>query len=214
MKDVLAASASLFARKSYDGTSMTDIARAVGLQRASLYHYFPNKQAIFFELMKRYMFPLYELIRRWEAEGVGGAMAYYRLLRIDLRHMLRAPYGLDVILSVTSHERNALFGAEWTHIGETYARFLDEAIASGECRPIDPILNAALLDAAMVGVMRASTERSVSAISGDPVLGHDVAATVDGFAELALHSVLASADDIDRIRASAIDLDGLDPRLI
>ena len=72
VKDVLAASASLFARKSYDGTSMTDIARAVGLQRASLYHYFPNKQAIFFELMKRYMFPLYELIRRWEAEGVGG----------------------------------------------------------------------------------------------------------------------------------------------
>jgi len=39
----------LFRQKSYFNTSMSDIAAACGLQKGSLYHYFPSKE----ELMKR-----------------------------------------------------------------------------------------------------------------------------------------------------------------
>ena len=46
-KQLLDAGAELFARHSYDELSMAKIARAVGISKALLYHYFPSKQAYF-----------------------------------------------------------------------------------------------------------------------------------------------------------------------
>ncbi|NJR13046.1 MAG: TetR/AcrR family transcriptional regulator [Phyllobacteriaceae bacterium] len=37
----------LFLRHGFAGTSMADLARAVGMQKASLYHHFPSKEALF-----------------------------------------------------------------------------------------------------------------------------------------------------------------------
>jgi AcrR family transcriptional regulator len=46
-KQLLEAGTELFARHSYDELSMAKIARAVGISKALLYHYFPSKQAYF-----------------------------------------------------------------------------------------------------------------------------------------------------------------------
>jgi AcrR family transcriptional regulator len=46
-RQLLDAGAELFARHSYDELSMAEIARAVGISKALLYHYFPSKQAYF-----------------------------------------------------------------------------------------------------------------------------------------------------------------------
>ncbi len=40
----------LFAERGYDGASMRDIARAVGIQAASLYHHFTGKEEILWDL--------------------------------------------------------------------------------------------------------------------------------------------------------------------
>lgn len=45
--DILEAALCLFAGRGFDGTSVRDIARAVGLNEGTLYHYFPGKDAIF-----------------------------------------------------------------------------------------------------------------------------------------------------------------------
>jgi len=42
----------LFAEHGFYGTSMRQIARAVGVRESALYHYFPSKQAIFHELTR------------------------------------------------------------------------------------------------------------------------------------------------------------------
>lgn len=42
----------LFAEHGFYGTSMRQIAGAVGVRESALYHYFPSKQAIFHELVK------------------------------------------------------------------------------------------------------------------------------------------------------------------
>lgn len=41
------AAATLFAEKGYDGTTLQDVASAVGVTKAGLYHYFPTKQDLF-----------------------------------------------------------------------------------------------------------------------------------------------------------------------
>lgn len=48
---VLAAAIPLFAQHGYSGVSMRDIARASGIQAASLYHHFPDKQTLYLDAM-------------------------------------------------------------------------------------------------------------------------------------------------------------------
>jgi AcrR family transcriptional regulator len=47
--------ASLFAEKGYHGTSISDLARAMGLQKGSLYHYFKSKEELLFRLLDEYI---------------------------------------------------------------------------------------------------------------------------------------------------------------
>lgn len=49
--DILQAAAQVFRRKGYHAASMQDIANAVGLQKASLYHHFASKQDILLEIL-------------------------------------------------------------------------------------------------------------------------------------------------------------------
>ena len=43
--------AHLFRERGFDGTSVGDVARALGLTKAGLYHYFESKEALLFEIM-------------------------------------------------------------------------------------------------------------------------------------------------------------------
>lgn len=49
------AAVSLFFERGYHGTSMRDVAAAVGIQMSSLYHYFPSKQSLLFSIMNQTM---------------------------------------------------------------------------------------------------------------------------------------------------------------
>jgi AcrR family transcriptional regulator len=51
--DILIAAAQVFRQKGFHGASMADIAEAVNLQKASLYHHVSSKQEILFELLNR-----------------------------------------------------------------------------------------------------------------------------------------------------------------
>ncbi len=52
---ILESAAQVFCQKGYNGASMADIAEAVGLQKATLYHHFGSKQEILAELLERAM---------------------------------------------------------------------------------------------------------------------------------------------------------------
>ena len=49
--DILKLAIPLFARSGFAGVSMRDIARAVGVSAASLYHHFPDKQTLYLQAM-------------------------------------------------------------------------------------------------------------------------------------------------------------------
>ncbi|SMF56602.1 transcriptional regulator, TetR family [Xaviernesmea oryzae] len=48
---ILAHAASLFATMGYENTSLQDVARAVGISKAAVYHYFSTKQQIYDEIV-------------------------------------------------------------------------------------------------------------------------------------------------------------------
>ncbi len=47
--------AALFAEKGYHGTSIQDLARAMGMKKGSLYHYFNSKEELLFQLLDEYI---------------------------------------------------------------------------------------------------------------------------------------------------------------
>ncbi|MEP7137012.1 MAG: TetR/AcrR family transcriptional regulator [Chloroflexota bacterium] len=52
-EDILEAAAQVFRQKGFHGASMSDIAAAVNLQKASLYHHVTSKQEILLEILDR-----------------------------------------------------------------------------------------------------------------------------------------------------------------
>jgi AcrR family transcriptional regulator len=60
--DILEAAAQVFRQKGFHGASMADIAEAVNLQKASLYHHVTSKQEILFEILERALVLLLERI--------------------------------------------------------------------------------------------------------------------------------------------------------
>lgn len=61
-EDILEAAAQVFRQKGFHGASMSDIADAVKLQKASLYHHVASKQEILFELLDQALQLLLEKI--------------------------------------------------------------------------------------------------------------------------------------------------------
>ena len=61
-EDILEAAAQVFRLKGFHGASMANIAEAVNLQKASLYHHVSSKQEILFELLDRALELLLERI--------------------------------------------------------------------------------------------------------------------------------------------------------
>jgi AcrR family transcriptional regulator len=58
------AAVDLFARRGYEAVTTRQIAAAVGVQSAALYRYFPTKEDLLFDLMRRHM---EALIASWDA---------------------------------------------------------------------------------------------------------------------------------------------------
>ena len=50
---ILDDAARLFARDGYDGTSLGELAASVGVTKAAIYHYFPNKKEIYEAIIVR-----------------------------------------------------------------------------------------------------------------------------------------------------------------
>ena len=50
--EICRTAAQIFRDRGFDATSVSDIARALGLTKAGLYHYFESKEALLFEIMR------------------------------------------------------------------------------------------------------------------------------------------------------------------
>src|SRR6186713_2556250 len=48
--EICRTAAQIFQERGYDATSVSDIARALGITKAGLYHYFESKEALLFEI--------------------------------------------------------------------------------------------------------------------------------------------------------------------
>lgn len=80
---ILAHAARLFAEKGFEGASLQDVAKAVGISKAAVYHYFPTKQVIYDEIVIDLLSRLREHV---QAEIEGTAPFNDRLRQMMVAH--------------------------------------------------------------------------------------------------------------------------------
>jgi len=142
--DIVDAAEKLFFSKSYDEVSMDDIAKAIKLNKATLYRYFSSKEALFFTVVLRGVKIEHEMLQRSLTQEGNGlerlfklGMVYYdfarqypdyhRLVgyyasgRFDLCQMLRSEY--EILVPSDKYE-------EWARTAGTI-----------ESKKIDDIMN-------------------------------------------------------------------------
>ncbi len=138
--DILEAAAQIFRQKGYHATSMADIAQAVNLQKASLYHHVSSKQEILLALLDRALDILIARLEQVLAEPRSPADKLRQAVRSyvdilvehrDLATVLLIEFrALDDALRQTHVPRRDAFEALWRDL-------IREGVRSGEFVPTD-----------------------------------------------------------------------------
>lgn len=134
--------AELFDKKGYVQTNINDIAKALGLGRSAVYHYFRNKEEILAALVEAEALTPSHLLQELIEEP--GLSATERLRRAIVDGIVRrlSSGGRFILLSRLEaqipEELGPLYNLGRRHIYDFYVRCISEGIVSGEFREVDP----------------------------------------------------------------------------
>jgi TetR/AcrR family transcriptional regulator, cholesterol catabolism regulator len=119
--EICRTAAQVFRDRGYDATSVSDVARALGLTKAGLYHYFDSKEALLFEIMAYGL----ERVRDEVVLPVRGIQdPEERLQQIVLRHARIATQGKGAV-SLLGDEIRALPPVARKQIEEKMRIYID-----------------------------------------------------------------------------------------
>ena len=100
--------AELFARRGFTGASLSDLAAACQTSKSLIYHYFPSKEDILYEVMSSHIDQLLEDTHQVAREGGRAADQFNRLIHAFLRHYMGAASRQKVLLNELAHLPDAM----------------------------------------------------------------------------------------------------------
>lgn len=195
--EILRAASRLFNERGYHGTSVREIADAVGIRKQSVGHHFPTKQSILVELLGETLTVPLRVVQAMRAHRGSPAARLYAYIRFDVAHLLDSPYVLQGLFGTYLLSDPVLLtwyqGA--SDLYDAVAAIVAEGTGTGEFREIDPDFAA--------GAVGGLVEQTFSVWEpyGFTV---DVPASVADFCLLAL---LRDGAELDRVRADAVTLE-------
>src|SRR5579863_3327943 len=128
LREICRVAARVFYEKGYDGASMQDIADAVHLTKAGLYHHVDSKERLLFEIMNYGMDILDETVLQ-PAQSIADPRE--RLRRTIMGHIDLIVRARDLEITVILHENRSLTGELKKKIDarkKAYIRYLEELI--------------------------------------------------------------------------------------
>lgn len=150
-EQILAEAVRIFRQKGYHATSMQNIADAVGLQKASLYHYIPSKQALLSKIFER---SIGALTQQLEAIHASNDSPPNKLRRAIESHVLALCEQLDTY-TVYLSERRALTNRYHARVraeGEKHARLIERILEEGIARRQFRAMDAKMVALAILGM--------------------------------------------------------------
>jgi AcrR family transcriptional regulator len=143
--EICRTAAQIFRERGYDATSVSDIARALGITKAGLYHYFESKEALLFEITAYGL----DRVRDDVIVPVRGLRdPEERLRQLIVRHACIATNGRGAVAQLVDEVR-ALPPASRKQLEERMRAYFDvirdtlrELRAMGRLRDVDPTVAA------------------------------------------------------------------------
>jgi AcrR family transcriptional regulator len=147
LESLLAVAVAVFNERGYDGTSMEDLSRRLGISKSSIYYHVDSKEDLLALALDRALDGLFRVAKDVQADNAPAIVRLERLVR-DSVHVLadRLPY-VTLLLRArgnTGSERTAL--ARRREFDQIVAELVAEAERDGDIRPdVDPAITARLL---------------------------------------------------------------------
>lgn len=143
---IIDAAAELFAEKGYETSSLGDLAAAMGVSKAAIYHYFATKQGIYDAIIIKTLEGLVQAIER-EVAGQTSTPAKLRsLMTAHARYFEEHRAGFVAMLVGFSGMTNTEFKDEAMRLRDTYEQLLrniiSEGVADGAFRSVDSVTTA------------------------------------------------------------------------
>ncbi|MCL5006016.1 MAG: TetR/AcrR family transcriptional regulator [Acidobacteria bacterium] len=154
LREICRIAARVFYEKGYDGASMQDIAKAVGLTKAGLYHHVGSKDRLLFEIMNYGMDILDEDVLE-KIKGIEDPCE--KLRQTIIRHIDLVVRARDLEITVILHENRSLKGALRKKINarkKSYIYYLEDLIAQvQECSGRKPLISPTLAAFNLLGII-------------------------------------------------------------
>lgn len=147
LESVLQAAAKLFNERGYDGTSMEDLARRLGITKSAIYHHVRSKEELLRLAVDRALDGLFTVATEVDAMPGPAIDRLEHLVRGSVAVLAdRLPF-VTVLLRVrgnTRIERQALVRRR--EFDQLVAKLVQQAEAEGDVRPdVDPLITSRLL---------------------------------------------------------------------
>ncbi|MEO3794115.1 TetR/AcrR family transcriptional regulator [Nonomuraea sp. B10E15] len=146
-ESVLSIAVSVFNERGYDGTSMEDLARALGVTKSAIYHHVPGKEQLLGRALDRALDGLSEMVADERAASGPAIERLEWVVRQSVRILVdRLPY-VTLLLRVRGNSRTEQVALERRREFDAFiSRLVKEAAAEGSIRPdLDPGLVTRLL---------------------------------------------------------------------
>jgi AcrR family transcriptional regulator len=154
LREICRVAARVFYEKGYDGASMQDIAKAVGLTKAGLYHHVGSKDRLLYEIMNYGMDILDETVLQ-KVKDIADPRE--KLRQTIVGHIDLIVRARDQEITVILHENRSLRGALRKKINarkREYIRYLEGLIAQVQERSgATPLLSPPLAAFALLGMV-------------------------------------------------------------
>ncbi len=141
-QEIMEVAAQLFAREGYDAVAVRDIAEAVGLSKATLYHYFKDKEEIYARIVIEAMERLCLMTEREIAAVDSPTLKVRRFMETTARFLEENLWSATSVLlglSGLRQPKSREDAAYWRDRQEgNLRRVIEEGIALGEFRDLDP----------------------------------------------------------------------------
>ncbi|MBF8188377.1 TetR family transcriptional regulator [Nonomuraea sp. K274] len=165
-ESVLSIAVDVFNERGYDGTSMEDLARALGVTKSAIYYHVPGKEQLLARALDRALDGLFEMVADERAAAGPAIDRLEWVVRQSVRILIdRLPY-VTLLLRVRGNSRTEQAALERRGEFDTFiGRLVTEAAADGSIRPdLDPALVTRLL----FGTVNSITEWYRPAPGGSP----------------------------------------------
>jgi len=151
-EDILEAAAQVFRQKGFHGASMKDIANAVSLQKASLYHHVSSKQEILFSILDSALELLLERISSITTQDISPDKKLQSMMR-EYLHILVENQDLAAVLLFEHRSLERKQHARHVPNRDKFELLWKDVIADGVKGRIFKCEDPALATRALLGIM-------------------------------------------------------------